>query len=94
MNLAVHPDHRREGVGEELARWVLGMGQEKGCRIAMLEVRESNHPARQLYEKLGFKVTAVRPGYYRDPKEDALVMLIEPLSVPYASVSGKGGHHG
>ncbi len=93
MNLAVHPDRRRQGIGEELARWVLGMGQGKGCRIAMLEVRESNRPARQLYEKLGFKVIAVRPGYYRDPKEDALIMLLEPLSVPFASVSGKGGYH-
>lgn len=94
MNLVVHLDHQRQGVGEELARWVFGLGQEEGCRIALLEVRVSNRPARRLYEKLGFKMIAVRPGYYRDPKEDALVMRLEPLSVPLASVSGKGGHHG
>lgn len=94
MNLAVHPDRRRQNIGEELARWVLNMGYEKKCRTAMLEVRESNRPARQLYEKLGFKVIGVRRGYYRDPKEDALVMQIEPLSVRLAPVSDKGGHHG
>ena len=94
MNLAVHPDHRHQSVGEGLVRWVLDMGREKGCRIVMLEVRESNHPALRLYEKLGFKVISVRPGYYRGPKEDALVMQIEPLSGPHATVSGKGGHHG
>jgi ribosomal-protein-alanine N-acetyltransferase len=94
MNLAAHPDHRRQNIGEDLARWVLNMGYEMRCRTAMLEVRESNRPARQLYEKLGFKVIGVRRGYYRDPKEDALIMLIEPLSVMLAPVSDKGGHHG
>jgi len=94
MNLAVHPDRRRQNIGEELARWVLSMGYEKKCRTAMLEVRESNRPARQLYEKLGFKVIGVRRGYYQGPKEDALIMLIEPLSVRLAPVSDKGGHHG
>jgi ribosomal-protein-alanine N-acetyltransferase len=92
MNLAVHPAHRRRGIGEELARWVLNMGQEKGVRIALLEVRVSNDPARRLYEKVGFKKIAVRPGYYRDPKEDALLMMLDPLSVPLASVSDKGAH--
>jgi [ribosomal protein S18]-alanine N-acetyltransferase len=94
MNLAIHPDHRRRGIGEELARWVLSRGQEKGARTAALEVRESNRPARRLYEKVGFKEIAVRPGYYRNPKEDALIMLLEPLWVPLASVSGKGAQHG
>jgi len=92
MNLAVHPDHRRRGIGEDLARWVLNTGQEKGARIALLEVRVSNDPARRLYEKIGFKKIAVRPGYYQDPKEDALLMMLGPLSVSLASVSGKGGH--
>ena len=92
MNLAVHPDHRRRGIGEGLVRWVLNMGQEKGSRIALLEVRISNDPAQRLYEKIGFKKIAVRPGYYRDPKEDALLMILDPLSVSLSSASGKGAH--
>jgi ribosomal-protein-alanine N-acetyltransferase len=93
MNLAVHPDHRRQNIGQELTRWMLSLGYDKKCRSAMLEVRESNHSARRLYEKLGFKVIGIRRGYYRDPKEDALVMLIDPLAVVSPSVSSKGGHH-
>ena len=99
MNLAVHPDHRQQGIGEKLTRWILGVGQEKKVRMAMLEVRESNLAARNLYEKLGFKTVAVRPGYYRVPagpsgrdtgpsgsySEDALVMRLEPLSIPSSS---------
>jgi ribosomal-protein-alanine N-acetyltransferase len=94
MNLAVHPDHRRQSIGEDLARWVLRMGSEEGCRTGILEVRPSNSPARRLYEKLGFKAVGTRRGYYRDPKEDALIMLIEPLSVALVPVLNKGGHHG
>jgi ribosomal-protein-alanine N-acetyltransferase len=94
MNLAVHPDHRRERIGEELARGVLGMGCEAKCRTAVLEVRMSNQPARRLYEKLGFRVVGTRRGYYRDPKEDALIMSVEPLSATVDPVPSKGGHHG
>jgi [ribosomal protein S18]-alanine N-acetyltransferase len=74
MNLSVHPEWRRMGIGEELARRALSSAQEGGARLATLEVRASNEAAKRLYEKLGFKVAAVRHGYYREPKEDAVIM--------------------
>jgi len=76
MNLSVHPDWRRMGIGEELARRALASARESGARLATLEVRASNEAAKRLYEKLGFKVTGVRQGYYRDPKEDAVIMTL------------------
>ncbi|MBI3812303.1 MAG: ribosomal protein S18-alanine N-acetyltransferase [Nitrospirae bacterium] len=74
LNLSVRPDRRRIGIGEELARWTLSWARENGARLATLEVRASNEAAKRLYEKLGFKVVAVRQGYYREPKEDAVIM--------------------
>ncbi|HEY5593648.1 MAG TPA: ribosomal protein S18-alanine N-acetyltransferase [Nitrospiria bacterium] len=74
MNLSVHPSWRRMGIGEELARWTLSWAKENGARLATLEVRDSNTAAKGLYEKLGFKVAAVRHGYYREPREDAVIM--------------------
>jgi ribosomal-protein-alanine N-acetyltransferase len=76
MNLSVHPDWRRMGIGEELARRALSSARESGARLATLEVRASNEAAKQLYGKLGFKVVAVRHGYYREPKEDAVIMTL------------------
>ena len=77
MNVAVHPDHRRKGVGESL---VIALeealkAQESTCLT--LEVRGSNDPARTLYEKLGFAEVGRRKNYYRNPKEDALIMRKE-----------------
>jgi ribosomal-protein-alanine N-acetyltransferase len=77
MNVAVHPDHRRKGVGEKL---VLALedalkAQESTCLT--LEVRASNEPAKSLYEKLGFTEVGRRKNYYRNPKEDALIMRKE-----------------
>ena len=77
MNLSVHPDRRRIGIGEELARWTLSWARENGARLATLEVRASNEAAKRLYEKLGFKVAAVRHDYYREPREDAMIMNLE-----------------
>lgn len=76
MNLSVHPARRRTGIGEELARWTLSWARENGARLATLEVRASNEAAKRLYGKLGFKVIAVRNGYYREPREDALIMTL------------------
>ncbi len=56
-------------------------GAEGGER-ATLEVRRSNHAARALYERLGFRVRGVRRDYYADPVEDALILWREPLDGP------------
>ena len=74
LNVAVQTNYRRQGVAERLLRYVLDVGQQKGAQSANLEVRRDNLPARQLYEKFGFREVAVRRGYYADG-EDALLMV-------------------
>lgn len=77
MNVAVHPSHRRKGIAEKL---ILALVEElKGMesRCLTLEVRASNVPAIALYEKLDFSEIGRRKNYYRNPKEDALIMRKE-----------------
>jgi ribosomal-protein-alanine N-acetyltransferase len=78
-NLAVKPEVRRLGAGSALLERVLREGTRLGARRVTLEVRRSNEPARLLYERFGFSVTGVRPGYYTKPVEDALVLWREDL---------------
>ncbi len=73
-NLAVAPAERRAGVATALLTRVLAEGAKVGARRATLEVRRSNDPARHLYEKFKFVVTGVRPAYYTNPVEDALIL--------------------
>jgi ribosomal-protein-alanine N-acetyltransferase len=79
-NLAVLPSHRRVGVGSALLSRALAEGTALGARRATLEVRRSNEPARQLYERFGFSVAGVRHDYYSHPVEDALVLWREELA--------------
>ena len=76
-NLAVLPDLRRQGAATALLDRVMAEGARLGVRRAMLEVRQSNVAARQLYEKFGFVVTGTRSKYYTNPIEDALVLWRE-----------------
>jgi [ribosomal protein S18]-alanine N-acetyltransferase len=76
-NLAVAPPFRRAGVASAMLTHVLSEGARLGARRATLEVRQSNAAARQLYEKFGFSVAAVRRQYYTQPEEDALVLWRE-----------------
>ena len=73
--LAVDPSFRRRGIAQALLRETL---RDTGARRATLEVRRSNHPAVALYGKLGFRVTAVRPRYYKNPEEDGLILWLNP----------------
>jgi ribosomal-protein-alanine N-acetyltransferase len=73
-NLAVAPAYRRLGVAAALLAGVLQEGRRLGADRAMLEVRRSNIVALRVYERFGFTVTGVRPGYYSHPVEDALVL--------------------
>jgi ribosomal-protein-alanine N-acetyltransferase len=59
---------------------VMSEAASRGAVRATLEVRASNVPARQLYESLGFRVTAVRQGYYTQPEEEGLVLWREDLA--------------
>ena len=77
MNVAVHPDHRRKGVAEALVAELVEALKQRGSRCLTLEVRVSNEPAKALYEKLGFEQVGLRKNYYRNPKEDALILRKE-----------------
>ncbi len=79
---AVAPAWRRQRVGERLLLAVLDLSVARGAREATLEVRLSNLPARRLYEKYGFRPVGIRPRYYSDDHEDALIMTTEPLRSP------------
>ena len=77
MNVAVCPENRREGIGEALINELVLRLRDLGSCSLTLEVRSSNEPAKRLYEKLGFCQVGRRPGYYRNPKEDALILRKE-----------------
>lgn len=73
-NVVVSPKHRRRGLGSELVRQILQAARQAGAGAILLEVRESNRAARQMYDRLGFVEAGRRPGYYREPTEDALLL--------------------
>jgi len=74
LKIAVAPKRQRQGI----ATWLLSksflLASEKDTRIAFLDVRPSNVPAIKLYKKLGFQTVGIRPNYYSETSEDALVM--------------------
>ena len=77
MNLAVAPAYRRTGLGEQLVSALIKYLRETGNRCLTLEVRASNEPAIALYTKVGFVQVGRRPNYYRNPREDALILRKE-----------------
>ena len=78
--LAVHPDFRREYVGERLLVKNVLSARKNGALWLTLEVRTSNEAAKQLYFKYGFKNLGVRKRYYQDNSEDALVLWTDRIS--------------
>jgi len=76
---AVDPRWRRQRIGERLLLALLDVARARHAREATLEVRLSNLPARRLYEKYGFRPVGLRPRYYSDNQEDALIMTTDPL---------------
>lgn len=77
MNVAVRLDCQGKGVGKMLIDGLVEALSEKGVHTLALEVRESNLGAIALYEKLGFAKVGRRPGYYRNPREDGLILRKE-----------------
>ena len=73
-NVAVKPGCRNRRIGSHIIEALLDHTGREGIRHYTLEVRESNIAARALYEKYGFLVEGVRPGYYKVGHEDALIM--------------------
>ena len=88
MNLAVAPEARRKGLGRRLLAFALRRAARAGAKVAFLELRAGNREALALYESLGFRRLSRRCAYYRQPVEDALVLVLEGLSSdPAAPVS-------
>ena len=74
---AVHPDARRQRIGERLLQRLFEIAHEMKAEWLTLEVRASNLAAQKLYEKYGFRRAGVRRRYYSDNNEDALIMWTE-----------------
>lgn len=77
LNLAVREDLRRRGIATALVRKGLGELRLTGARYVYLEVRASNSPAIDLYEGFGFRIGGIRKSYYLEPREDALIMVLD-----------------
>lgn len=73
-NVAVREDHRGKGIGDAIVMGIVDYCQRNGIPNITLEVRESNWVARNLYSKYGFEDVGIRPGYYSDDNENAVIM--------------------
>lgn len=80
--VAVDPAWRRQKIGARLLLALLDVALARGAREATLEVRLSNLAARRMYEAFGFRPVGLRPRYYSDNNEDALIMTTDPLDAP------------
>jgi ribosomal-protein-alanine N-acetyltransferase len=76
LNLATHPQHRRQGVARAMVERMLAAAKKQRPWQIVLEVRRSNAEARQLYDGFGFRQIGVRRRYYPDNGEDAVVMAL------------------
>ena len=77
MNVAVHPDFRKQGIATALIVGLVEELRKRGSRCLTLEVRASNENAISVYRKLEFGEVGRRKNYYRNPREDALILRKE-----------------
>ena len=77
MNVAVHPDYRKQGIASGLITELIGALKKRESHCLTLEVRASNEPAKNLYKMLDFEEIGIRKNYYRNPREDALILRKE-----------------
>lgn len=77
MNIAVHPDYRRQKLATGLITGLIGALAKRGSHSLTLEVRASNAAAIAMYTLYGFEQIGLRKNYYRNPKEDALILRKE-----------------
>ncbi|MCH4889260.1 ribosomal-protein-alanine N-acetyltransferase [Acidaminobacter sp. JC074] len=76
-NVAIHPEHRKKGLGKLLVEKMKHNARIQGIKHMTLEVRVSNVAAITLYSRMGFEKAGIRPKYYTDNNEDALIMWVE-----------------
>jgi len=81
LDLAVDARWRRQGIGRWLLERALSLAARRGARVALLEVRQSNWPALELYRTLGFEVISARRHYYERPLEDAFLLRKGSLAI-------------
>jgi [ribosomal protein S18]-alanine N-acetyltransferase len=77
LNIATHPRERRRGHATRLLAHMIEVARRHPCRLMTLEVRRSNAAAQRLYRRFAFRAVGVRPNYYAEDQEDAIVMLLE-----------------
>jgi len=77
LNIATHPQWRRQGHATRLLAHMIDVARAVPCRLMTLEVRRSNVSAQRLYRRFAFRSVGVRPNYYAEDQEDAIVMLLD-----------------
>ena len=77
LNIAAAREERRRGIGRALMDEAAEAGRQRGATLATLEVRRSNLPAIALYRALGYRQVGIRPNYYAEEGEDAIVMVLD-----------------
>jgi ribosomal-protein-alanine N-acetyltransferase len=77
LNIATHPQARRQGHGAGLLRHIVNLAKTASFKSIDLEVRRSNLGAQALYASHGFQVVGMRPRYYEDNDEDAILMTLK-----------------
>ncbi len=79
LNICIHPAWQRRGLGRRLVAHLLDLARRRQVRLTLLEVRQSNRSAYQLYHSLGFNEIGMRRGYYpaRNGREDAIILARE-----------------
>src|SRR5436305_6775264 len=80
--IAMHPDYRRQGLGELMLASLIDISYDVGAKWVTLEVRVSNSTAQNLYRKYGFREAGLRHRYYSDNQEDALIMWTDEINSP------------
>jgi ribosomal-protein-alanine N-acetyltransferase len=76
LNIGVAPRHQRRGYARRLITHLVDDARSGGRLLVTLEVRDGNAPARRLYESFGFRQIAIRPRYYAESGEDAIIMAL------------------
>jgi [ribosomal protein S18]-alanine N-acetyltransferase len=78
--IAIHPDYRRQSIGRRLLAYGLLEAELEGARTSYLEVRRGNLAAREMYLRFGYEEVGIRPRYYKDTFEDAILMTLPRLN--------------